>query len=212
MTSDRKTMKKPLIGFFIALVLWTVMFSPWTAPHVNFWIMMTCSGLILTTYSTWTNPAWMKDVRFDFSNIAIGVLLAAALWVVFWLGEFFSTLLFDFARPQVDMIYGMKEGENPWVLTALMLFIIGPAEEIFWRGYLQKNFTERWNPDVAFAVTSLMYSLVHISKFNFMLIMAAMVAGIVWGLAYRFFPEKLGAIIISHALWDCAVFIWFPIM
>ena len=212
MTSDRKTMKKPLIGFFIALVLWTIMFSPWTAPHVNFWIMMTCSGLILTTYSTWANPAWMKDVRFDFSNIAIGVLLAAALWVVFWLGEFFSTILFDFARPQVDMIYGMKEGENPWVLTALMLSIIGPAEEIFWRGYLQKNFTERWNPDVAFAVTTLMYSLVHISKFNFMLIMAAMVAGIVWGLAYRFFPEKLGAIIISHALWDCAVFIWFPIM
>ena len=212
MTSDRKTMKKPLIGFFIALVLWTVMFSPWTAPHVNFWIMMTCSGLILTTYSTWANPEWMKDVKFDFSTIAVGVLLAAALWVVFWLGEFFSTLLFDFARPQVDMIYGMKEGENPWVLTALMLFIIGPAEEIFWRGYLQKNFTERWNPDVAFAVTTLMYSLVHISKFNFMLIMAAMVAGIVWGLAYRFFPEKLGAIIISHALWDCAVFIWFPIM
>jgi membrane protease YdiL (CAAX protease family) len=45
-----------------------------------------------------------------------------------------------------------------------------------------------------------------------MLIMAAAVAGFIWGLAYRFFPERLGAIIISHALWDCAVFIWFPIM
>ena len=154
----------------------------------------------------------VENVKFDFTNIVTGVLLAAALWGVFWLGELFSTLLFDFARPQVDLIYGMKEGENPWILTLLMLFIIGPAEEIFWRGYLQKNFTKRWNPDVAFVVTTLMYSLVHISKFNFMLIMAAMVAGIVWGLAYRFFPEKLGAIIISHALWDCAVFIWFPIM
>jgi membrane protease YdiL (CAAX protease family) len=51
-----------------------------------------------------------------------------------------------------------------------------------------------------------------VSKFNFMLIMAAAVAGFIWGLAYRFFPERLGAIIISHALWDCAVFIWFPIM
>jgi hypothetical protein len=27
-----------------------------------------------------------------------------------------------------------------------------------------------------------------------------MVAGFIWGLAYRFFPEKIGAIIISHAL------------
>ena len=212
MNSETISLKKPLVGFFIAAVLWTVMFSPWTAPHVNFWVMMTCSGLVLTLYSTWAAPGWWKEVRLDLVNVLAGVVLAAALWGVFWLGEFFSTLLFDFARPQVDMIYGMKEGENPWILTAIMLLIIGPAEEIFWRGYLQRNFSRKWNPDVAFIVTTLMYSLVHISKFNFMLIMAAMVAGIVWGLAYRFFPEKLGAIIISHALWDCAVFIWFPIM
>lgn len=212
MNSETISLKKPLVGFFIAAVLWTVMFSPWTAPHVNFWVMMTCSGLVLTLYSTWAAPGWWKEVRLDPVNVLAGAVLAAALWGVFWLGEFFSTLLFDFARPQVDMIYGMKEGENPWILTALMLLIIGPAEEIFWRGYLQRNFSRKWNPDVAFIVTTLMYSLVHISKFNFMLIMAAMVAGIVWGLAYRFFPEKLGAIIISHALWDCAVFIWFPIM
>ena len=212
MNSETISLKKPLVGFFIAAVLWTVMFSPWTAPHVNFWVMMTCSGLVLTLYSTWAAPGWWKEVRLDPVNVLAGIVLAAALWGVFWLGEFFSTLLFDFARPQVDMIYGMKEGENPWILTALMLLIIGPAEEIFWRGYLQRNFSRKWNPDVAFIVTTLMYSLVHISKFNFMLIMAAMVAGIVWGLAYRFFPEKLGAIIISHALWDCAVFIWFPIM
>ena len=205
-------MKKPLTGFFIAAVLWTVMFSPWTAPYVNFWVMMTCSGLTLTLYSTCASPGWWKDVRLDLNNVLLGVALAAVLWGVFWLGEFFSTLLFDFARPQVDMIYGMKEGENPWILTLLMLFIIGPAEEIFWRAYLQKNLSEKWNPDMGFIVTTLMYSIVHLPKFNFMLIMAAAVAGFVWGLAYRFFPKKIGAIILSHALWDCAVFIWFPIM
>ncbi len=205
-------MKKAITGFCIAAILWTVMFSPWTAPHVNFWVMMTCSGLTLTLYSTWAAPGWWKDIRFDLVNILLGVALAAVLWGVFWVGDRLSSLMFDFARPQVDMIYGMKEGENPWVLTLLMLFIIGPAEEIFWRGYLQKTFSHKWNPNAGFIVTTLMYSLVHVSKFNFMLIMAAAVAGFVWGLAYRFFPEKFGAILISHALWDCAVFIWFPIM
>ena len=212
MSSDNIRMKKPLIGFFIAAVLWTVMFSPWTAPYVNFWVMMTFSGMTLTLYSTWASPGWWKDVRLDIDNVVMGVVLAAALWGVFWLGEFFSTMLFDLARPQVDMIYVMKEGDNPWVLTALMLFIIGPAEEIFWRAYLQKNLSARWSPNIGFVVTTILYSIVHLSKFNFMLIMAAMVAGFVWGLAYRLFPEKLGAIILSHALWDCAVFIWFPIM
>lgn len=198
-------------GILMAAVLWTIMFSPWTSPYVNFWVMMTCSGLALTFYSTWAAPGWWRDLRFGLSDILLGIALAAALWGVFWIGDRLSSLIFDFARPQVDMIYGMKEGENPLVLTLLMLFIIGPAEEIFWRGYIQKHLSLRWNPDVGFILTTLVYSLVHLSKFNFMLIMAAAVAGFVWGLAYRFFPERLGAIMISHALWDCAVFIWFPI-
>ncbi|MBQ7877240.1 MAG: CPBP family intramembrane metalloprotease [Bacteroidales bacterium] len=210
--TQKESLKKPAAGVLLAAVLWTIMFSPWTAPHVNFWVMMTCSGAALTIFTTWARPGWWKEVRLKFSDVVLGVALAAALWGVFWLGEFFSTLLFDFARGQVDSIYGMKEGENPLVLTLLMLLIIGPAEEIFWRGFIQNRFSARWNPNTGFIVTTLVYSLVHLSKFNFMLIMAAMVAGLVWGLAYRFFPERLGAIIISHALWDCAVFIWFPIM
>ena len=206
------SLKKPAVGICLAAVLWTIMFSPWTAPHVNFWVMMTFSGAALTIYSTWAAPGWWKDIRFDLTNIFLGLLIAAALWGVFWLGESFSTLIFDFARPQVDMIYGMKEGENPVVLTLLMLLIIGPAEEIFWRGYIQKHLSQKWNPNIGFIVTTLVYSLVHISKMNFMLIMAAAVAGFIWGLLYRLYPEKFGAILISHAIWDCAVFIWFPIM
>jgi membrane protease YdiL (CAAX protease family) len=212
MTVTKTSILKPIIGICIAAVLWTIMFSPWTAPHINFWVMMTCSGATLTLFTCWARPHWWKEVRLDLSNIVLGVALAAVLWGVFWLGEYLSTLIFDFARPQVDSIYGMKEGENPFVLTLLMLLIIGPAEEIFWRGCIQNRLTARWNPDMGFILTTLVYGLVHVSKFNFMLIMAAMVAGFVWGLAYRFFPERLGAIIISHALWDCAVFIWFPIM
>lgn len=207
----KQPLAKPVTGCLIAAVLWTIMFSPWTAPHVNFWVMMTCSGLVLTAYSTWAQRDWWKVVKLDWTNMVLGVGLAAALWGIFWIGDKLSSLMFDFARPQVNLIYGMKEGENPWVLTFLMLLIIGPAEEIFWRGFIQNSFSKRWNPNVGFIVTTLVYSLVHLSKFNFMLIMAALVAGLVWGLAYRFFPEKLGAIIISHALWDCAVFIWFPI-
>ena len=199
-------------GVCLAAVLWGIMFSPWTAPHINFWIMMTCSGATLTLYTRLVRPSWWKDVKIGLGDILTGTALAAALWGIFWLGEYFSTLLFDFARPQVDSIYGMKDGESPLVLSLLMLLIIGPAEEIFWRGFVQNRLSAQWNPNMGFLVTTLIYGLVHLPKFNFMLIMAAMVAGAVWGLAYRFFPERLGAIIISHALWDCAVFIWFPIL
>jgi len=208
----KESLIKPAVGIFLAAVLWTIMFSPWTAPHVNFWAMMTCSGALLTIYTTWAAPGWWKDVRIGLSDILIGTALAVALWGIFWLGDFLSSLMFHFARPQVDSIYGMKEGSDPFILSLLLLFIIGPAEEIFWRGYIQKHLSGRWTPTIGFIVTTLVYSLVHLSKFNFMLIMAAAVAGFIWGLGYRLFPERLGALIISHALWDCAVFIWFPIM
>ena len=141
-----------------------------------------------------------------------GVVIAVALWGIFWLGDKVSQLLFDFARPQVDTIYGMKEGESPLLLTMLMLFLIGPAEEIFWRGYVQESLSRKWNANRGFVVTTAVYAIVHAGSCNFMLIMAALVAGFVWGLLYRLFPNRFAAIIISHALWDVAVFIWFPIM
>jgi membrane protease YdiL (CAAX protease family) len=51
---------------------------------------------------------------------------------------------------------------------------------------------------------------VHLPSGNFMLIMAAMVCGIVWGGLYWLMPKNLKAIIISHALWDAAAFVWLP--
>ena len=65
--------------------------------------------------------------------------------------------------------------------------------------------------DAGFAVATLLYALVHVSSCNFMLIMAALVAGVVWGGLYRFFPDRFSAIVVSHAVWDAAVFLWFPI-
>ena len=205
-------MKRLLFTIILATVLWTVMFSPWTAHYVNFWWMMTASACVLSLCATIFAPGWWKHVRLTPSNIFWGVVIAVALWGVFWVGDKLSQLMFDFARPQVDTIYGMKEGESPWLLTVLMLFLIGPAEEIFWRGYVQHNLSLRWNPNLGFVVTTLVYALVHAGSMTFMLTMAAMVAGAAWGLLYRLFPERFAAIIISHALWDVAVFIWFPIM
>lgn len=204
-------MKKTILTIILAFILWTIMFSPWTAPYVNFWWMMTGSACTLSILATIFAPGWWKRVKLTPTDILLGIAIAAALWGVFWIGDKLSQLMFNFARPQVDLIYGMKDGESMWLLTALMLFLIGPAEEIFWRGYIQQNLSQRWNPNIGFIVTTAIYALVHAGSLNFMLTMAAMVAGAAWGVLYRFFPNRFGAIIVSHAVWDVAVFIWFPI-
>lgn len=204
-------MKKTILTIILAFILWTIMFSPWTAPHVNFWWMMTGSACTLSILATIFAPGWWKRVKLTPTDVLLGIAIAAALWGVFWIGDKLSQLMFNFARPQVDLIYGMKDGESMWLLTVLMLFLIGPAEEIFWRGYIQQNLSQRWNPNIGFIVTTAIYALVHAGSLNFMLTMAAMAAGAAWGVLYRFFPNRFGAIIVSHAVWDVAVFIWFPI-
>lgn len=204
-------MKKLVFTIVLAAVLWAVMFSPLTAPYVNFWWMMTASALTLSILSTCFNRGWWHAVRFGWGEVLAGVGIAAALWGIFWTGDKVSSWLFDFARPQVDLIYGMKEGESLRLISLLMFFLIGPAEEIFWRAYVQRTLSARWSPDAGFVVTTLVYALVHAASCNFMLVMAAAVASVVWGGLYRLFPRRLGAIIVSHAVWDVAVFVWFPI-
>ena len=205
-------MKKLTLLILLAFILWTIMFSPWTAPHVSFWWMMTGSALTLTILSSFVNPKWWKRVNWSTSNILMGIAIAIALWGVFWIGDKVSSWMFPtFARPQVNLIYGMKAGESPLLLSVLLLFLIGPAEEIFWRGYVQERLSRRFSPNLGFLIATACYTLVHIASFNFMLIMASLVCGIAWGGLYRLFPHRFSAIILSHALWDAAVFVWFPI-
>ena len=204
------------VGIAVALLLWFYMFSPWTSGLSNFWINMSCSAIILTGISFWGLSAQPRTKgSFSLKDAAIqlvaGVALALVLWGIFWIGDKLSQLMFDFARNQVDNVYGMKDGTSAALIAVLLLFVIGPAEEFFWRGFVQKTMCTRMNPTTAFIVTTAIYALAHIWSFNFMLVMAALVAGAVWGLLYRIKPSLLPALIISHALWDALVFVILPI-
>lgn len=208
------------LSIALAFVLWTLMFSPWTASFIPFWPTMCVSALILSTLAFLFTERQKREPKTEYrepilrlwmENILIGIAIAAVLWGVFWLGDKVSQWMFpSFARTQVNSIYGMKTDINPWLLSCLLLFLIGPAEELFWRGYVQKALMKRWNSWGAVLAIAL-YALVHLFSLNFMLIMAALVCGVVWGGLFYLFPRRFPALVISHALWDAAVFVWFPI-
>lgn len=196
----------------VAAVLWFIMFSPWTAPHINFWYMMTASAAILITLSVCFGE-WKgrNGKRFSLPfTLFCAVAIAVALWMAFWIGDKLSQLMFDFARPQVDLIYSIKGSTSKIYIALALLFIIGPAEELFWRGCIQEFMQQRLGKNLGFVVATLVYTLIHIWSFNFMLIMAALVCGVCWGLLYRIDRRLLPALIISHALWDTAAFVVFP--
>ena len=206
-----------VIAVLTAALLWFYMFSPWTGGWPNFWVVMSCSAVILTTLGLSFTPDRKELLKIEKPALQLlgGIVIAFALWGIFWIGDKVSSWMFTFARPEVDSVYAMKTGLPAWLIAVLLLCLIGPAEELFWRGYVQRTMGRILggkNPeDKAFFLTAVIYALVHIWSFNFMLIMAALVAGLVWGLIYRLRPQALPALIISHALWDALVFVLLPI-
>jgi membrane protease YdiL (CAAX protease family) len=206
---------KLVLSLLVAALLWFIMFSPWTSPHINFWPCMTASAIVLTCFAFAFGGSKSIGTESDLSGaktatVLMGILIAASLWGVFWVGDKLSQLLFSFSRAQVNLIYNIKGNVSPTLLALLLLFVIGPAEEIFWRGYVQRTLSKYRSPFVAFLLTTACYTAVHLPSGNFMLIMAALVCGIVWGGLYWLMPQNLKAIIISHALWDAAAFVWLP--
>lgn len=203
--------KRLIIAIVTAFVLWFVMFAPITATKFDFWITMPISAALLTILSfLFAKLLIIGNIHFSWKDIALGVVSAAVLWGVFWLGNYFSNLLFDFAQGQVASVYDIKNGENQLFISLALLLLIGPAEEIFWHGFVQNELSKKIPSPWVIVITALIYSAVHIPSLNFMLIMAALVCGLFWSALY-YYNRNLLTVIVSHALWDVSVFILFPI-
>jgi membrane protease YdiL (CAAX protease family) len=194
----------------VALLLWLVMFSPWTAHYVNFWLMMSISAVVLLTGSTIIQRKDLLEIyRFKTSYILVGIFSAFVLYMFFFVGNFAASQIFSFARGQISGIYDLRKQSTP-VVIGFLVFLIGPAEEIFWRGLVQRTTAHRWGPLNGYLCTSLLYALAHIWAFNFMLVIAALFCGLFWGLVYMKY-RSLWPGIISHALWDLFIFVLLPV-
>jgi len=190
----------------LATILWFVTFY---LSWATFWIKISFSAATLATLSIWLQPNRMEDFKFNGQAIILGLLSAAILYLIFWTGKAISATVLPFAGPQIGSIYDKGAGTSMGVIALLLFFVTGPAEEIYWRGYLQKNLMARFGHWKGWLLATVIYAGVHIWSFNFMLIGAAFVAGAFWGAMYWRF-KNLAAVIISHSIWSAVIFAVFP--
>ncbi len=205
-------MMKILIGIGIALCFWFVMFSPLTAQKINFWAVMSIATASLMLYTFLTN--WKQTMllfRFEIKHIWVGILSAVFLYLFFFVGHLIATNLFGFAKEQVINVYSTKEGTSPFAISVLLLLLIGPAEEIFWRGFVQAQiYSKLVKPLPSILLATLLYTIVHIWALNLMLLIAAFFCGLFWGFIFYRYKSLIPAII-SHSLWDFTIFILLPL-
>ncbi len=197
----------PLIGTVVlATILWFVTFYlAWS----TFWIKISLSAACLALISLGLQPDRTGYLKFNAKSIIIGLVSASVLYLIFWIGKLISTVLFSFAGSQIGGIYDKGLGTPMWVIALLLFCITGPAEELYWRGYLQKNLMTRFGQWQGWLLATAIYAGVHIWSFNFMLIGAAAVAGAFWG-AMFWRLNNLAPVIVSHSIWSAVIFAVLP--
>lgn len=180
----------------------------------DFWWWLSANIAVCTLAGAWHNTDFFQTLRKDFAEDAwrkawYGLLSAVFLYVFFFACNKLSRWLFPWAGAGIDGVYAFKGGAAALRIGLLMALVIGPGEELLWRGLLQGGLEAKHGPLRAFLLAAALYTGVHVFSFNPMLIIAAAVCGAYWGLLWLFFRSPL-LNMVSHTLWDIAVFLVFP--
>jgi membrane protease YdiL (CAAX protease family) len=198
--------KEIVLTVGLACVLWFVTFY---LSWASFWIKIAFSAATLAILSLWIQPHRKDQFRFNQSAVLQGLVSAGLLYAIFWIGKTISGTLMPFASTQINGIYQKGLGTHTGIIAALLFFVTGPCEEIYWRGFLQKNLAARFGPWQGWLLATVIYAAVHIWSFNLMLIGAAAMAGAFWGAMFWRY-NNLMPVIISHSVWSTVIFAVFP--
>ncbi|MBN1633068.1 MAG: CPBP family intramembrane metalloprotease [Ignavibacteria bacterium] len=178
---------------------------------INFWISMAVSTTILSVISFAHYRDHFKKEYNYIREIIIGIASAVILYGVFYLGKIIldSSALIPNLEQNISGVYASKGIIPEWVIAILLFFPAGFGEEIFWRGYIQRKFSEKYGKMLALIITVFFYTTVHISTLNPVLMLAAFIAGIYWGLIF-IWRGNIIAPLVSHMVWDPVIFIILP--
>ena len=190
----------------LAAVLWFIQF---VIHPFNFWYEMAFSILLLCISAVLVNRDKFDFGTLNIRDVVVGIISAGVLYLIFYLGNIMSGVIFPFKDQQILSVYQNAEGTSPFLIAAFLVLVIGPGEEIFWRGFIQKVVSIKYGEQKGIILSVLLYTAVHLLTGNFMLILAALVCGTFWGLLY-WKEKRLLPVIISHAIWDVTAFVLLP--
>ncbi len=198
----------------LALALFVPLFLTGGIGPFDFWWWMAANLLVLLTVVQFVDAPWRQALVADFRNhparkAAAGILSALVLYGVFWLGNKFSCFLFPGAAHDIAAVYGYRGQASALRIALLMLLVIGPGEELFWRGFLQRHLARRLDGRRGWLLATGVYTAIHLVSGNPMLVLAAGVCGLFWGWVY-WKQRSMLLNIASHTLWDIGVFLLFP--
>ncbi|MDQ3876735.1 MAG: CPBP family intramembrane metalloprotease, partial [Actinomycetota bacterium] len=193
------------VGLAVAAAAFAATFK---GPPDRFWRRMTMTGATLGTLALSTQPS-LRTLKPTRRDVAAGLTSAAALYGIFRIGDYFARRLMPHGADDIDDVYALRHDRSPLALAARLALVIGPAEELFWRGFVQSRLVEIHGRGKGDVLAVAAYGAVHLPTGNATLIGAATVAGAFWG-ALAAAGMSMPALIVSHVAWDVVIFLVAP--
>jgi membrane protease YdiL (CAAX protease family) len=193
-------------------VAYTAFAFTFRGPRKRFWQRMTMTGLTLGSLALYAQPD-LRRASFHPKDLArdlgLGLAAAGALYVVFQVGDRLARIILPGGSSDIAAIYELNTIRSKKEIAARLAAIIGPAEELFWRGLVQERLAQRYGKVAGAALGTAAYGGAHLVTGNVTLIGAATVAGAFWS-ALAASGVPMGALIVSHMAWDIWIFLVAP--
>ena len=168
---------------------------------------MTWTGVGLGSFALLTSRP-SRRLRPRWWHLPLGLASAGVLYLTFRGGDRFARRYVPGGDAQIRDIYTLRTLRPRPEIAARLALLVGPAEEIFWRGLVQSALMRRYGRWGG-ALAAMAYGGVHVVTGNFTLMGAAGIAGAHWCALYAA-GVPLGALIVSHTTWDIWIFLVQP--
>ena len=177
-------------------------------PRDRFWERMTHTGAALGAMALATDPD-LRRTRIRARDVALGLASAAGLYGVFQVGDRAARRIMLNGAADIDDIYALRAIRPKAEIAARLALVIGPAEELFWRGFVLRRSQRLYGRWRGAAIAAVKYGGAHLVTGNATLTGAATAAGAYWSaLAAAGMP--MGALVVSHVAWDIWIFLVQP--
>ncbi len=192
------------------LLLWRNVYAVFIIYHLGFCLLLPAfvnlrkRGLSFADHLAFLGLTGSGTLRGFLFGLGLGVALAAGTILVFrWFGEIF---LAGQSVPAVLSAWGVDRGNMP-LLFWFMVLVNGPAEELYWRGFVHAELKDRQPRTNTILLIAVCYASYH-GVTVFLLVGDILIAGLFLaailaaGFGWGWLREKTGSVwpaLLGHA-------------
>lgn len=162
-------------------------------PRV-FWYLYGAGMLFLLSFVIFND-----DLKKEFSftkGILPGIFSGIVLYIIFYIGAFILKVMPGGLDNSVEAAFN-KYSTNSLIIWSLLIIVIIPGEEIFWRGFVLKRLNQYFNHWFSNIFAAVLCMVMMLPSGNFAAIIGIFVASLVWNVMYSYRPSLL-MVYLSH--------------